>query len=285
VGSLWRKLLAQIEMVAPRMLMAAIEGEAGSGKYTLARYLQSRSALATAAFQRHDAREWLTAGSRPAMPTGVLYLDRVDLLEAPEQNLFLAILKNLQDRANGPVPRTILIASSQSSLRQIAGQGLFLPDLAFRLTAIRFAVPPLRHRREDIAPLTQYLLDLLCLRYKQRPVMLGQGVLARLLQHNWPGNVRELACVLESALLEATNGVISPADLTLPDPGSPGFDVPAKPAARPADLSLDAAIREHVQYVLNLNHGNKLRTARLLRISRSTLYRILANESPFGQLR
>ena len=50
-------------------------------------------------------------------------------------------------------------------------------------------------------------------------------------------------------------------------------------AARAADLSLDAVIRQHVQYVLDLNRGNKLRTARQLAISRSTLYRILANEN------
>ncbi len=54
----------------------------------------------------------------------------------------------------------------------MAGQGLLLPDLAFRLTAIRFAIPPLRQRREDIAPLAQFLLDRICARYQQRPVVL-----------------------------------------------------------------------------------------------------------------
>ena len=90
-----------------------------------------------------------------------------------------------------------------------------MPDLAFRLTAVRFAVPPLRQRREDIAPLAQALLERICARYQQRPVVLGPGALARLLQHNWPGNVRELASVLEAALLEADNGVIRPEDLPI----------------------------------------------------------------------
>ena len=150
-------------------------------------------------------------------------------------------------------------------------------SLAFRLTAVRFAIPPLRQRKEDISVLAQALLDRICQRYQQRPVLLGPGALARLLEHNWPGNVRELAAVLETALLEAVNGVIQPADLAIPT----GIQPSAQPhhEATTEDLSLDATIRHHVRRVLDLNHGNKLRTARQLAISRSTLYRILDNES------
>ncbi|HVN92088.1 MAG TPA: sigma 54-interacting transcriptional regulator [Terracidiphilus sp.] len=307
VSAAWRKLLMQAEMAAPHLQIAAIEGEHGTGKQTLARYLFSRSPLASNTFQRRDAREWLATDADPATLAGFTYLDRVDLLAPPGQGLLLGVLKNLQDRPPG---RAVLLASSQTPLRQMAGQGLLLPDLAFRLTAIRFAIPPLRQRREDIAPLAQFLLDRICNRYQQRPVVFGPGALARLLQYSWPGNVRELAGILENALLQADNGVIRAADLALPDPleaaPNPPFD-PAFPggnpllnnrtspwanpssgvalhldsqsSARAADLSLDAVIRTHVQYVLDLNRGNKLRTARQLAISRSTLYRILANES------
>ena len=282
VSAAWRKLLMQAEMAAPHLQVATIEGEHGSGKHTLARYLFSRSALARSIFQRRDAREWLATDADPATLAGFMYLDRVDLLAPPGQGLLLAVLKSLQDLPPG---RAILVASSQISLRQMAGQGLLMPDLAFRLTAIRFAIPPLRQRREDVAPLAQALLDRLCARYQQRPVVFGPGVMARLLQHNWPGNVRELASVLEGALLEAANGVIRPGDLALPDGPQSQFEnlAPGRadllPATRPANLSLDAVIRHHVQYVLDLNRGNKLRAARHLGISRSTLYRILGNQS------
>lgn len=303
VSAVWRKLLMQAEMAAPHLQVAAIEGEHGSGKNTLARYLFDHSPLAATSFQRRDAREWLATDADPATLAGFTYLDRVDLLAPPGQGLLLGVLKALQDRPPG---RAVLLASSQTPLRQMAGQGLLLPDLAFRLTAIRFAIPPLRQRREDIAPLAQFLLDRLCVRYQQRPVVFGPGTLARLLQHTWPGNVRELLSVLENALLEADNGVIRPLDLALPDGPQPYFDLqtsalsPLNPAMGPgtgfaaggfeakinpqvsaptANLSLDAVIRRHVQYVLDLNRGNKLRTARQLHISRSTLYRILANEN------
>jgi len=276
VSAVWRKLLMQAEMAAPHIQVAAIEGGGGGGKHTLGRYLFSRSPLANSTFQRRDAREWLVSDADPASLGGFTYLDRVDLLAPPGQSLLLRVLKALQDRPTG---RAVLLAGSQTSLRQMAGQGLLMPDLAFRLTAVRLAIPPLRQRREDIAPIAQCLLDRICERYQQRPVALGPGALARLLQHNWPGNVRELASVLETALLEADNGVIRAVDLALPSAfGEPEARVEARPEPSPESLNLDAVIKHHVQQVLELNRGNKLRAARQLGISRSTLYRILGNE-------
>jgi two-component system response regulator AtoC len=274
VSAAWRKLLVQAEMAAPHLQVATIEGEHGTGKHTLARYLFARSPLSGSLFQRRDAREWLATDGDPSTLAGFIYLDRVDLLAPPGQNLLLGVLRALQDRPPG---RAVLLASSQTSLRQMAGQGLLLPDLAFRLTAIRFAIPPLRQRREDITPLAQSLLDRICARYQQRPVLLGPGSLARLLQHSWPGNVRELSSVLETALLEADNGVILAGNLALPL--EPEVQVSHVQASQPGNLTLDVVIRHHVQYVLDLNRGNKLRAARQLAISRSTLYRILGNES------
>jgi two-component system response regulator AtoC len=274
VSAAWRKLLMQADMAAPHLQIATIEGEHGSGKQTLARYIFSRSQLSSSFFQRRDAREWLATDANPAAMAGFTYLDRVDLLAPPGQGMLLGVLKTLQDRPPG---QAIVVTSSETSLRQMAGQGLILPDLAFRLTAIRFGIPPLRHRREDIAPLAQAWLERLCARYQQRPVLLGPGTLARLLQHNWPGNVRELASVLETALLEAVNGVIKVTDLAIPD--GPVAQPSLQPASALDNLSLDAVIRHHVQYVLDLNRGNKLRAAQQLSISRSTLYRLLANES------
>jgi two-component system response regulator AtoC len=281
VSAAWRKLLMQADMAAPHLQVAAIEGEHGTGKQTVGRYLFSRSPLAGAQFRRRDAREWLATDADPSTLAGYTYLDRVDLLAPPGQGLLLGVLKSLQDRPPG---RAVLLASSQTPLRQMAGQGMLLPDLAFRLTAIRFAIPPLRQRREDIAPIAQFLLERLCARYQLRPVILGPGTLARLLQHNWPGNVRELASVLEAAVLEAGSSVIRPADLALPDGPFCALDSAFGPQspARPADLTLDAVVRQHVQYVLELNHGNKLRAARHLSISRSTLYRILDNKNPLA---
>ena len=297
IGAAWRKLLLQAEMAAPHLQIASIEGEQGSGKQTLARYLLSRSPLARAPFQRHDAREWLLSDLDPAKLSGFLYLDRVDLLTPPGQTLLLNVLKGMEHRnpqrhsfaghahsgthsnTEDRLPiRLLVVASSHTSLRQMAGQGQFIPDLAFRLTACRFAIPPLRMRKEDIAPIAQALLDRLCARYQQRTISLGPGSLARLLQHNWPGNVRELASVLEAAILDSSGDMILPGNLALPSPGQMPDQTITSSQSNP--LTLDDVIHRHVQYVLDLNRGNKLRAARQLGISRSTLYRLLESESP-----
>ena len=275
VSAAWRKLLMQAEMAAPHVQVAAIEGEHGTGKQTLARYLFSRSPLAGSSFQRRDAREWLVTDADPSALAGFTYLDRVDLLAPPGQGLLLGVLKAMQDRPPG---RAVVLASSQTPLRQMAGQGLLLPDLAFRLTAVRFAIPPLRLRREDIAPLAQALLDRICARYQQRPVILGPGALARLLQHDWPGNVRELASRARNRPARSRQRRHPP---RRPRPAQRPGNLAARrhSPSLAGNLSLDAVIRHHVQYVLDLNRGNKLRAARQLQISRSTLYRILGNQT------
>ncbi len=273
INAAWRKLLFQAEMVAPHLQVAAVEGEHGSGKQTLARYLHARSPLARSVFQSYDARQWLVIDSDPATLDGFIYLDRADLLGPPGQTLLLAVVKRLQNRPPG---HAALMVSSQSPLRQMVEQGLLMPDLAFRLTAVCFAVPPLRQRKEDLASLAQALLDRICARYKQRSASLGPGVLTRLLQHTWPGNIRELSSTLEAALLDAEYGVIRTENLPILSQAELCPD--RQPTRRTESLLLDAVVRHHVQYVLDLNRGNKLRAARQLGISRSTLYRILANE-------
>jgi len=105
----------------------------------------------------------------------------------------------------------------------------------------------------------------------------AEMAMTRLVQHNWPGNVRELSTVLEASLLEAVNGVIRAEDLAIVS--DPQTTPAAQPAPRIENLELDAVIHHHVRYVLDLNRGNKLRTASQLGISRSTLYRILGKKT------
>lgn len=290
VSSVRRRLLLQAQVAAPHLQIATIEGEPGTGKHLFAQILRRQSAVAQLPIGCFDAREWLANETDLQSLSGTIYLDRVDLLASIGQALLLSFVKMLQastaDRP-GQGPGILLIASTQTSLRQLASNGTYLPDLAFRLSAARFLLPPLRDHREDIAPIVQALIDRICRRYRQPTAILGTGALSRLLQHSWPGNIREIASVLESAILESTTGVLSPSDfqLDLPIQQTTQFEssqstVPTGPTPYALDdLSLDAVIHRHIQFVLELNRGNKLRAARQLRISRSTLYRILAGES------
>lgn len=285
VSSTLRRLLLQAEITAPRLRVAALEGDPGTGKHLLAQTMHRQSDHRHKPFRCRDAREWLANEADSSGLLGTLLLDRVDLLPSLGQSLLLHFVKNLQNDL-GNSPGFLLLVSSHTSLRQMAGHGQFLPDLAFRLTAARFSIPPLREHREDIAPIAQALIDRICRHYQQPTAVLGPGTLPRLLQHSWPGNVRELASVLESAILDSPNSTIRPSDLpihAIGDPGSfasSGLPATTKPTPEaPADLTLDTAILRHIQTVLDLNHGNKLRAARQLNISRSTLYRLLAGDS------
>ncbi len=280
-SGVWRRLLLQAEAVAPRLRAAFIEGDPGTGKETLARCLHARSLFAQSAFERHDARRWLVARGAAQPIEGFIYLDRVDVLSPAEQRLLWEATKNLPE---APRSGGCLVASSRTPFRQLMSQGAMMPDLLFRLGAVHFAVPPLRSRREDIAPLVHFLLDRACRRHQRTKAVLAPGALARLMQHHWPGNVSELSTVLESALLEAAEGVIRVESLHLPacdrlraEPTESGE------LGRSNCLDLHTVIHQHVRHVLNLNQGNKLRSSRQLGISRSTLYRILGNESVLGR--
>jgi DNA-binding NtrC family response regulator len=275
----WHKLLLQAETVAAHVQAAAIEGDQGSGKQTLARYLHSHSRFALLPFQRHDAREWLVNVPNVSDLVGLFYLERVDLLAPGEQARLLESLRAMHELPRG---RAALIASSRTSFRQLTSQGMILPDLAFRLTAVRFAIPPLRQRRDDIATLAHFLLDQWSARYQQGRVALGAGALPRLLQYSWPGNVRELATVLEAAMVKSRNSVIRAEDLNLPSDCETRTEEPVMTMAAQR-LDLHSVIRNHVQYVLDLNRGNKLRSSRQLGISRSTLYRILGDQPVLGR--
>jgi DNA-binding NtrC family response regulator len=273
ISTAGRRLVQQAEIVAPHLQCAVIEGEPGVGKLAFAQLLHSRSILARSSFNRCDAREWLLSEVDPQFLTGFTYLDRVDLLVAPGQALLLRVLKSLHDR---PARTFVLVASSERSLRHMASEGQYLPDLAFRLAAIRFAIPPLRERREDIAPLAALFLDRISARYRRPRLRLAPGATARLLQHDWPSNARELSSVLESAVLSSSDGMIHAEDLPIFHPISPA------PSFTPASLqvlNLDDVIHNHIRLVLDLNHGNKLKSARQLGISRSTLYRLLEADS------
>jgi DNA-binding NtrC family response regulator len=275
-----RKLIEQVNIVGPHLRIASIEGESGSGKHTLAHLLFDRFAARRPEIRqwgvtRCDAREWLLCQTDLQSLAGFIYLDRVDLLAAPGQAILLRILKNLDFLSTGAL---VILASSESPLRELARNNQFLTELALRLTTVRLASPPLRDRPDDLIPLANLFLDRISARYNLQPIFLTSGGRTRLLEHRWPGNLRELSSTLESAVIECFNRVIRAEDLPLPASRSSA----SLPVPTPELLNLDAVIHHHLLRVLDLNRGNKLKTARQLGISRSTLYRLLEKRLSFS---
>jgi DNA-binding NtrC family response regulator len=277
-------LFARMRCTAPHFRVATVEGEPGTGKLLAARTLHRLGPSAVGPFAPFSAAEFLENPLtlwRQARG-GLLYLSRVEELAPGQQRNLRDFLESVaRERvrihaASGPLQ---LVAGSFEPLRRLSAAGAFRADLAGHLTAIRFSIPPLRERREDIPLLAALFLRRWSERHGKPLRGFAPGVLTRLAAHSWPGNVRDLESAINTAALETSSQWIRPMDIPRLDwTTSP----PAPPTAEPSaddDPNLDRAILRHVARVLARVNGNKVRAARMLGISRSTLYRLLENAS------
>lgn len=294
------RLFTQMRHIAAHLRIATLEGERGTGKLLAAQSLHQFSPNPASPFvpilavqlcdtpqglmllANHETvrTEFQSLAAIRQSAGGTLVITRVDELNASQQLRLLEFLQwidyqHIQQRLNA-IPHRIICLSTRP-LRKLASAATFRTDLANRLTAIRFSLPPLRDRREDI-PL---LADLLAARFSATHGKTVRGLdpmaFPPLIEHKWPGNVRELQSVIQSAALACPGQWIRRIDLP---PLNPAPEPAPQPQALPSedeDPNLDRAIMRHIQKVLSRVDGNKLRAARLLGISRSTLYRLLDN--------
>ncbi len=187
----------------------------------------------------------------------------------------LGILRVLQEREFQRVggSRSIrvdvrLIASTNRDLEAAMASGDFRQDLYYRLKVIEIILPPLRERREDIAPLCEHFLAEVARDMGRQPPAVDDAASSLLEAYAWPGNVRELRNVLERALVLGVGERVLPRHL----PREVRRGIVAREDL-PDDLALSAAERRHVAAVLALTGWNKTRAASLLRISRPRLDR------------
>jgi DNA-binding NtrC family response regulator len=293
------RLFLQMRYLANHLRVALIEGEAGTGKLLAARTLHTLATRRTDGFVPCSARSFFTDGeSTRALEEargGTLYLTRVDSLNVAEQARLLQLLEWLQHQhtRNGgaQAPRQVLV-SCEKPLRALVLQGTMRADLSYHLTSVRLLLPPLRDRRDDLPLLADHFIDQFSKRHGKPLRGLGPGVLPHLLAHGWPGNVRELETTISSAALLCEGQWLRLIDLpplSLSNPQE-GIALVKREGAPPSaiddasDPNLDRAIVRHIKQVLASVNGNKLRAARLLGISRSTLYRLLeASDVAVGQ--
>lgn len=272
-------LFARMRCTAPHFRLATVEGESGAGKLLAAQTLHRLGPSAAGPFAPFTAADFL--GDAYALwrdaRGGLVYLARTDEINPEQQQQmrdFLERAAHERMRAQAAPGPLQLVTGSTQPLRRLASGGSFRADLAGHLTAIRFVLPPLRERREDIPLLAALFLRQWSARHGKPLRGFAPGALNRFAAHSWPGNVRELQSVIAAAALEAASQWIRPIDiprLEWPAPVSPHAPVDAPLD----DPNLDRAILRHVARVLAHVNGNKVRAARMLGISRSTLYRML----------
>jgi DNA-binding NtrC family response regulator len=286
-----RRVSEQLQQIGPRVRLALIEGETGTGKHLLARHIQARHASAgtlvveeaTSLFPAEEGsngelRSDALRGAVRRAVEGVLLIRNIDELATEAQAQLLRYIRSFETSLSAEKPGAVpspsqLICTSRKPLRTQVLAGAFLPEIYYRLSAVSFSLPPLRDRKEDIPALVQMFIDTVS-REQQRPLQgLGPGSLPILLRHLWPGNVRELESVVRAACLSSEAQWLRPIDLVIL-PLEPAGSKDGEPAL-PENYTLDGVIRRHILQVLKACDGNKARAASKLGISRSTLYRML----------
>ncbi|MDX9856473.1 MAG: sigma-54 dependent transcriptional regulator [candidate division Zixibacteria bacterium] len=213
---------------------------------------------------------------------GTLFLDEVGNLSASAQAKLLKILEDKKLRKVGTVDEKDInvrvVAATNLDLERAIERGAFREDLYYRLNLLTIRIPPLGERPEDIPELIEYYLGYYATNYGKPGLMITPEAVQSMQQCRWPGNVRQLCNVIERAVLLTRSGAIGPDDvnvalrtgrITAADRRQIVVDLPDQ------GISLDEIEQNIVKQILNMCDWNKSETARLLRISRPRLRRII----------
>src|SRR5271169_2476169 len=287
--------------IARRYTNALITGPTGSGKELVARALhrlspvsQQRfavcncSAIVETLLESHlfgHIRGSFTGATdtRPGLfeyaNGGTVFLDEIGEISLPMQAKLLRVIQNREiQRVGSPEVRHIdvrLIAATNRDLRAEVLAGRFREDLFYRLSSIQIRIPSLAERLEDIPLLIQFLLKKYNDAYGKSIAGLTRRAQTLLLQHPWQGNVRELENVISTACITATGDFIDISDM--PEHLQHRHSrLTNDEDWRP--LSLDEVRKLHIQKVLQMCNGNRLRAAQVLGIGRTSLYRYLKRD-------
>jgi DNA-binding NtrC family response regulator len=286
-------VLRLMEKVGPSEAAVLVTGEHGTGKELVAEWLHAASAraarplvvvnlggLSEGVFESEmfghvkgaftDARSD-RVGRFELADGGTLFLDEIANVPLAQQAKLLRVLQTgALERVGSSKTRQVdvrVIAATNADLGAEVAAGRFREDLLFRLNTIEIRLPPLRERREDIAPLAAHFLRRHAARYQKALAGFESDALAQLLAHRWPGNVRELDHAVERAVLMASGSSIQAPDLALRPDGAG--------APRLEDLTLEEVERALIQKALARFGGNVSQAAKALGLSRSALYRRL----------
>jgi two-component system nitrogen regulation response regulator NtrX len=297
-----RQLREQVAMAAPTNGRVLIYGENGTGKELVARTIHALSRRRNNAFVEvncaaipeelieselfgHVRGAFTGAvadrrGKFEAADGGTIFLDEIGDMSLKTQAKVLRVLQEQTLEAVGGTTRikvdARVLAATNKDLQAEIRAGQFREDLYFRLNVIPIFVPPLRDRQEDIPLLADHFMAEFAREYGRRVKTFDAGARAALQQYPWPGNVRELRNVIERLMIMVPGERIAAGDLGFLDAAGLQRSQPA--AEPPAErLSLHDARerfeRDLILRTLAEQQGNMSRTADVLGVERSNLYR------------
>jgi DNA-binding NtrC family response regulator len=286
-----RKLKETISMIAPKKVTVLLEGESGTGKEVVARAIHELSkrqrfvAINCGAIPENLFESELfgyekgaftgAMSSKPGLieesHRGTLFLDEISEMPQQMQVKLLRVLETSStQRLGGNNSRRLdlrVIAASNRDLESAVSSGQFRNDLYYRLNVVKIKIASLREKREDIPLLIKYFLPILSreLGLKSTPTI-SDDLLREMTDYNWPGNVRELRNRLLSLLaMNSDSKTISATSLS-------DIKKPPREDAAFAEEPLDELERRYILWLLKRLKSNKSETARVLGISKSTLY-------------
>jgi two-component system nitrogen regulation response regulator NtrX len=189
------------------------------------------------------------------------------------------VLRALQEQVVEPVGGTSsvrvdvrVLAATNKDLPAEIRVGRFREDLYFRLNVIPIFVPPLRDRPDDILVLAEHFMTELSREYGRRPKKFDPGAVAGLRSYRWPGNVRELRNVIERLMIMVRGDTITLSDLSFLE-GTAGAALDSPGPVVPLHDARDQFERDYILKALAAQQGNISRTAEVLGVERSNLYR------------
>jgi len=298
-----RKVLDQVQTVAPTDSTVLIEGETGTGKELVARAIHAHSLRRAGAFVKMNCaaipRELLESeifghekgaftgavarkiGRFESADGGTLFMDEIGDMPLDLQAKLLRVLQEQEfERVGGTITQRVnvrIVAATNQDLDRLVSEKQFRSDLFYRLNVFPILIPPLRERRDDIPLLVAHFVSTYAQRMNKHIETIPSDAMSALLDHYWPGNIRELQNFVERSVILTTGRILNP---PIPELFRRGRVAPP--------TTLRECEREHIlkaveaaNWVIAGSHGAAAR----LGVARSTLmYRMrklaITNERP-----
>jgi two-component system response regulator HydG len=290
-----KEVIGRIQKISPTDTTVLITGESGTGKELVAKAVHANSrrshlpfvtvncAAVTETLLESELFGHVRGAFSGAVNNrkglieeangGTFFFDEIAETTPAFQAKLLRVLQEGEMRRvgeNKPIKVDVrVIAATNQDLHRAIAEKRFRQDLYYRLNVVRFVLPPLRERKEDIPILAEHFVQKAC-RKMRASARLGDGVMDYLLAYDYPGNIRELENMIEQAVALASHcGVVQLEDVA-PQDLPPSIITPGD---RTLASSVDAAERAAIEAALREFDGNRERAAELLGLSPTTLWR------------
>lgn len=292
-----QKILELVKKVASSNVTVLITGESGTGKSLIAKAIHYNSprrdkpfieiscgsipdTLLESELFGHTKGSFTGAinekpGRFELADGGTIFLDEIDVAKPLLQVKLLRVLQDKKfERLGGLKSITTnvrIIVATNSNLKNEIRKGNFRQDLYYRINVMSIHIPPLRERRSDIKLLANHFLYKYSIKYKKKDLYISDEIMHKLQKYSWPGNVRELENAIQRAVVTASGKYINVSDMNFVD--NEYLQKPDGIGAFSLKKAMEKPEKEFIERTLKDFNWNKNKTAEVLKLNRTTLYK------------